>query len=1393
MWISSLAAEAVRRGASRLLCGGLLIAAPLAAAGSAAQTSGAAGAPAPRPSLETPPVAFERNRGQTDPEARFVARGSGHTLYLTPREAVLQLRAGPPRREAPSAAPRPFSKVETATLRFSLAGGARSPRLTGVEPLPGTVRYVRRGEAAPITAETFAGVQYEEVYPGIDLHYYAAARQVEYDFVVAPGADPRRIQWRIEGARSASLERGDLLLRTAAGTLRHTRPVAYQEIAGAPRPIRCDYTLTSSRPGETRVSFRVGEYDRSRPLVIDPVVIFATPFGGTGQDTVNGVAVDRTGASYLTGQTASLDFPTRNPIQAEKSGVFGLFDAFVTKINPTGTSLVYSTYFGGTSDDSGQKIEVDAAGAAYVVGTTTSNDFPVTPRVADRSYNGLEDVFVLKLDPTGTDVEYSTYLGGSRSDVGLGIAVDANGLAHVVGSTESLNFPIGGRSFDRSQNGLSDAFLVRLSADGRTVDLGTFLGGDGFDVARGVALDADGAIYLAGGTDSLNFPTTSGAFDRTRGGIRDAFAAKLSRGGGSLVYSTFVGGSANDEAYDVAVTPAGVACLTGETRSLDFPTTSGGFDRTGNFPTRDAFVACLARNGASLTYGTYLGGVGDDVGTGIDLDPAGRLYVAGFTASVDFPLREPVDVENGGLYDAFAASFAPGATGTASLLYSTYFGGSADDAAFDVAVDENGSAYLAGETFSFDFPRVEPLQSALRGVRDGFLVKLAILPGLSAPRDLTATAVSATEVELNWVDQSAGESGFEIERRTETTGFTRIATTAANVERFRDTGLTPGVRYTYRVRAVGLRATSAYSNEASVETASGPPSAPDQLQAEAVSSTSISLTWRDTSANESGFRIERKTGNGSFTQVATVDANVTSYLDTGLSPGTRYTYRVRAVNAAGSSAFSNEASATTSSAPPPAPDRLAARALSSRRVELTWRDRSTNEESFEVERRLENGTFQRVAVLPPNTTRYEDQGLEPETVYFYRVRAVNAGGPSAYTDEVRVETLSPPPPPAAPEGLAAAPQGFFQINLQWLDRSTNEEQFEIERRTAGGAFARVATVPANTTTFADTMLQPGTLYFYRVRAVNEGGESAYSNVAQASTAPLPPPPAAPAGLDCEVPSTSQVRLTWQDRSNNEERFVIQRRTGTGAFQQVGQVAANTTSFTDSGLEPNTRYFYRVAAENAGGTSAFSEVCEALTLPAAATNLTGAAQGPDRIALIWVDNNPGNVAYRVERSEDGGATFRVVGETAPGAVTFEDTGLQEGTTYRYRVQAVNASGTSGYSNIVSIATLPPAGGSLRVATRVNFGRVRVGRSKTVRLLVRNVSRSESLSISTELEEGPFSVLDGGTATIPPNGRHRITLVFRPQTRGRQQRTLLLRSSDPSRAETAVRLRGNGVRR
>jgi hypothetical protein len=747
------------------------------------------------------PLSFEENQGQTAREVRYVSHGSGFELFLTPQEAVVALRPSdqldfsPRHRFATLRALRDARRNagpmgQMAVLRLQLEGANPRPEISGADLLPGRVNYFIGNDPKKwhTDVRAYAKVKYGGVYPGVDLIFYGNKGRLEYDFVVAPGADPGAIALNVNGARKMHINsHGDVVVSVPGGEVELQKPVIYQQVKGERREVAGSYAISTNR----RVTFSVPRYDRSEPLVLDPVLNYSTYIGGTSNDSAAGIAVDANGDAFIAGTSSSTNFPTTaNGFTQQPLATNPATAAFVAELNPAGNTLLYSSYLAGvtTPGETAFGVAVDPTGkAVYVTGQTFSSDFPTNSTITgfktgtNLGVTGVGTSYLVKFDPTQSGANsfvYSTFIGGTNgtggtSDLGLAVAADASGVAYVVGLTDSTpgntlaTFPVV-NGFQTTLNSVQgNAFLAKIDTTKSTNALlySTYLGGNGLnsgsanglgvgDAAFGVAIDSTGKAYLAGTTSSTDFNTlgtANGEFLTYPAGntIDAAFfcqvdTTKLALQ--SLLYLTYLGGSGSDFGNAIAVGPNNVAYLTGNTGSLNFPVSAGAFQTTGN-ASGVVFVSLIDPAqpvASSLTHSTFLGGSGGDDGRGIQADSLGNVYVAGATSSADFPVSvgafqtaKPV----GAFGNGFVSQLNPSLS---TLLYSTYFGGSGDtnsqhlDTANGIALDSSNppNAYIAGQTYSTNLPvagtPVAPLHAGLNGTgSDAFVAKLTLIPTLA--------------------------------------------------------------------------------------------------------------------------------------------------------------------------------------------------------------------------------------------------------------------------------------------------------------------------------------------------------------------------------------------------------------------------------------------------------------------------------------------------------------------------------------------------------------------------------------------------------------------------------------------------------------------------------------
>ena len=714
------------------------------------------------------PLYFIENQGQIDAHVAYYIQGRGESIYFTRRGVTFALTGAGDGKTSSEALVHPASyrgtggakehgpqrEAERWVVKLDFVGANPNVRPVGQEPTAAVISYFKGPREEWTTGlPTYASLIYRDLWPGIDLVYTGAGSRLKCTFLVQPGADPNQIQLAYRGATAVRINEAEQLeVSTPLRGFQEDKPYAYQDLEGRRLEVAAAYILEGEASDRVQYGFRVGVYDQHKPLVLDPVIlIYAGYIGGSTLDSGLGIAVNSTGHAYVTGFTASSEATFPETVGPDLTFNFGLGDAFVAKVNPLGTALIYAGYIGGSGFDGGAGIAVDSTGHAYVTGSTDSSEatFPATVG-PDLTFNGpfggpfVSDAFVAKVNPLGTALIYAGYIGGSGFDVGRGIAVDSTGHAYVTGHTDSseATFPatVGP---DLTFNGSSpsplpggDAFVAKVNPSGTALDYAGYIGGSGDDLGFGIAVDSTDHAYVTGfaGSSEATFPATVGP-DLTFNGIRDAFVAKVNSSGMALIYAGYIGGSGFDVGRGIAVDSTGHAYVTGFTASSEatFPV-KGGPDLTyngGSFLLRqDAFVAKVNPSGTALDYAGYIGGSSDDIGLGIAVDSSGHAYVTGWTLSSEatFPVTVGPDLtHNGGPAvqpsDAFVAKVNP--LGTA-LDYAGYIGGSDLDEGGGIAVDSSGHAYVTGQTFSTQasFPARRGPDPTFNGIRDAFVAKI---------------------------------------------------------------------------------------------------------------------------------------------------------------------------------------------------------------------------------------------------------------------------------------------------------------------------------------------------------------------------------------------------------------------------------------------------------------------------------------------------------------------------------------------------------------------------------------------------------------------------------------------------------------------------------------------
>lgn len=962
----------------------------------------------------------------------------------------------------------------------------------------------------------YSGLVYRNLYDGIDLVFRAVAGGLKYDFIVEPGADPSRIRLRYEGA-SVSTDGSSLLISTPAGVLREGELGAFEgplPLAGAdvgiehPATAYCEGGLeeVSGRvvvEGDT-VGYSVVR-DPGMTLVIDPL-IFSTYIGGWAEDGAVSLALSPSGTIYMVGETRSLDFPSTPG--AYQEALSGGRDVVVLELSHDGTSLLRATYLGGSLEERAGELKVGAEGNIYLVGTTLSPDFPVTPGCPDSTLGGDSDAFVAIFTPDCARLDFSTYLGGSSEEFGSSLEWAPDGAIYIGGETRSSDFPVTDGALNVSRPGTGDVFVAGIHADGGIFTSAVF-GGSGREGSVSIRRDPAGQLVVSGSTTSTDFPVTSGAHDRSHNGGIDVFITRGSFSGPTpILQSTFLGGSGDDICTGMALDSNGIVHVAGQTFSGNFPTTAKAYSLVYS-GSGDAFAASASRDLSALLFSTYIGGSGADLVSAVGLDTDGCLLLTGGTASPEFPVTQ--DASGTGPpagMDVFLLKLVNGS----GLRFSTLFGGKGEDAAEALVVDSEGVVCLAGRTASQDFPVSEGCHDAFYNQGGDIFVLALRPPDPPSPPRIVEVRAGPGEVELRWSPpEHDGRSpilGYRIHRGPVSSNLSLLAAVDGSTTRYRDTGVRNGTTYFYALSAFNRFEEGLMSEvvRAAPESVPGPPL---NLTARPNDRTVI-LYWSPPE-NDGGwrvfeYRIYRGMEPGGLHPFATRNADATTFQDIGLENGASYFYAVSAVNRLGEGPRTGAVEATPGFPPGP-PRNLRAEGVGAF-IELRWEppefDGYNRILSYSVYKR-ERGALDNVVARPgPGETFWRDGPLEPGKVCSYYITARNAVGDSPPSSVV---TASADEAPSAPPGVMAVSRSG-PIELSWREPNSDGGSpilyYNIYRGGGeAGLFEPRARVD-DALWFLDTEVTEGRRYFYRVAAVNEMGEGPASEAVSAVSDSTPP-------------------------------------------------------------------------------------------------------------------------------------------------------------------------------------------------------------------------------------------------------------------------------------------------
>jgi hypothetical protein len=1223
------------------------------------------------------PLIFIRNEGQLDSQVEYYAKTPGQSIYLTPSGMVFDLVRN--QNTADSA----DKQSQRLTFSLDLVGANVSPSVQGIDRDRAVFNYLLGNDPQKWHTDipAYREVAYKDVYPGIDLRLYGKEGSLEYAFVVQPGADVSDIALVYNGVDGLNTESGELVISTAFGDFNQSQPYIYQPIGDDTVAVAGGFKLLTA----DSYGFQVGSYDANYPLVIDPSLplAYSTYLGGSGTDWGYDIAVE-SGCAYVTGQTYDLEFdpsyfPTKNPYLGNQN----VSDAFVTKLDTTKSgeaSLIYSTYYGGNGNDVGYGIAVEA-GCAYITGETYSTDLP-TKRGFQSNHspdNNCSDIFITRFNTSGNGLVYSSYLGGASSDIGRAIAVEA-GNAYVTGVTGSINFPV----LNEYQSQFAGAFVARIDTNlswSASLIYSTYLGGSGAEWGNDIAVES-GCAYVTGHTNSTDFPIKNPY--QTFEGAVDAFVTKLDTsqaGDDSLIYSTYIGGSYGDAGYGIVV-EAGCAYVTGGTGSTDFPTLNPyqGQLKGGG----DAFVTRFNASGDDITYSSYLGGNGEDQATGIAVE-AGYAYITGSTESTDFPIKNPYQTDSRD-YDAFVSKLDTAQSGAASLIYSTYLGGSGDERATGMAV-EAGCAYVTGSTGSDDFPTLNQYQTYPGDLNfNVFVAKLnnAFSGSVTAMVTTTDAAnIEETTATLNGILNDDGGEACEYRFAWDTdieepyAYHTAWADSKHTGEEFFEyvTGLNPGTKYYFRAEAKN----SSGTGHGAPWTFTTKPEAPTGFTATAVSPFQIDLSWTKGGAQKTwvcrssaGYPPTPWDGDQVYFDIGT------SYNDTDVWGGTTYYY----------SAWSQVADMTGEKFS----DSYVTATATTLQVVVT-----TNE-ATEVHKTtaILNGTLTsdggeacqyRFEYLPSGSDSWTltewtgsvrsgetfsafITGLARVTKYYFLAEAKNSYG-TVYGEELIFTTT-----PDAPSSFMATAVSPSQIDLSWTKSQVGGTLKTMIRRSTTGyptaldAGDQVYLDLWGTDT-SDTGLTPETTYYYSAWCrleLSDVWSDTYATVQATTPAGMPAPMATTEAATSMQATTVTLNGTLTNDSGEacSYRFEYDTNSGVPYANASPWTGSKTTgqSFLKNitGLNPGTKYYFRAQVLNSYGTGSGAELTFT-TRPEAPTDFGAVATTPSLIQLSWVKYGQKTM---VRRSTAAYPTAPDAGDQVYfyTGTNVEDWGLTPGTTYYY---------------------------------------------------------------------------------------------------------------------------------
>jgi hypothetical protein len=1160
---------------------------------------------------------------------------------------------------------------------------------------------------------------YENIYKDIDLLFKVVPNGIKYEFIVHPFANPKDIKLKYDGVE-LSKDKDDLLIKTPAGTVRDREFYVYQHHGETDRHVSVEASIVIEN---NIVSYDI-DYDPRHTLIIDPL-IYSTFENGRDDDVGYSITIDSAKNPIITGYTWSISFPTT-------VGVFnttnnGTMDIFVLKLNATGKNLIYSTYIGGTGTEEARDIDIDSNDNTYITGFTDSNNFPTISGSAYESYNGgITDIIVFKLNPTGNKLLYSTYMGGNDYEHGMSIALDSSNNAYITGYTWSFNYPTTIGAYNVSLSAWEDVIVFKLNPTGTNVIYSAKVGGSEIDYGHGIAVDNSGNAYVTGSTESTDFPITTGAFNETNNDSSvDTFVFKLNATGSDLIYSTYIGGTSEDTGQSITIDSQNNAYITGYTWSNDFPTTEGALKRTYENWT-DIFVFKLNTSGDKLIFSTYIGGQDEDYGSDITLDTENNVFIAGHSWSSDFPTTP-------GAYDKSHDTWEDviilmlSSTGD-RLMYSTYVGGTDADCSYSIVLDTENKAYITGSTESKNFPTTSGANNTVyKDWKDAFILKFGFPKIPNMPANATISSGDGF-VLLEWdtpiQNIESPITNYLIYKGTSKNEVT-LYETIGKLNEFRDTNLTNGVTYYYKLSAWN----SIGESESTLILQSTPGAKPTPPQNLVVTTGDgfINLIWKpplDTKGFPvTNYIIYRGLNAKDLVQQNQI-GNVTRYADMNVEAGVIYYYSVSARNKLGEGKQSDVVTSATGS-PPSKPVNLTLQTINNYII-LTWGP-PENVGGFNVTKyRVYKGIKQDqlFPVAETGIASYIDIIEEFGIDYFFAVTAVNLKGEGEKSDLVHIRfeydnssnnnnnsnnnnsnnngnnngnNTNTKPVPEIP--TLSIEQYNGNLRLKWIVNVTSEYDILYHKIYRGTVYNPLRLIGLTTNLYyLDYNVSNNITYSYVVSSVNIFGEGEKSNIVTAKPIGLP---SRPLNLTVNF-GDGYVNIHWKPPETTGGLKIVEYNIYRGENELELKLfhILKANSYNDTSVLNGQLYYYSISAVNGNGEGVTSELITAkpFGIPRNIANFTG-IRGDGNVGLQWsppnnYESETSLIWYNVFKGPSPENIFLFL--TIMGN-NYNDTAVINGRTYYYAISAVNQYGEGPRSNITTVTpgTLSGAPENLKV--------------------------------------------------------------------------------------------------